>query len=173
MAGTFMNWLETIQKETKLTIRKIRCDNSGENRSLQELVRQDHNLNVKFEFTAPYTPQQNGEIQRKSATLYGRIRAMLNWARLTPYLRKKLWAQCANTATKLENIIVKNESRFTSYELFYGVNPEWAYFLRTFGEIGIVQDGRLGHIKENLPTEVFHACLLVTLKTMHQMYISS
>ena len=59
-------------------------------------------------------------------------------------------AQCANTATKLENIIVKNESRFTSYELFYGVNPEWAYFLRTFGEIGIVQDGRLGHIKGKL-----------------------
>ena len=130
MAGTFMNWLETIQKETKLTIRKIRCDNSGENRSLQELVRQDHNLSVKFEFTAPYTPQQNGKIERKFATLYGKIRAMLNWARLTPYLRKKLWAQCANTATKLENIIVKNESRFTSYELFYGVNPEWAYFLR-------------------------------------------
>ena len=150
MANTFMSWLTTIEKETKLTIRKIRCDNSGENRSLQELVRHDHNLSVKFEFTAPYTPQQNGKIERKFATLYGKIRAMLNWARLTPHLRKRLWAQCANTATKLENIIVKNESRFTSYELFYGTNPEWAYFLRTFGEIGIVQDGRLGHIKGKL-----------------------
>jgi hypothetical protein len=150
LPDTFMKWLNQIQKETKLTIKKVRCDNSGENRKLKNLIQLDHNLNVKFEFTAPNTPQQNGKIERKFATLYGKIRSMLNWARLTKHLRKKLWAQCASTATQLENIIVKDNTNATSYELFYGVNPEWIQFLRTFGEIAIVHDAQLGSIKGKL-----------------------
>ena len=48
VADTFMTWLNIIQKETKITIQKVRCDNSGENRKLQQLIKLDHNWNVKF-----------------------------------------------------------------------------------------------------------------------------
>ena len=118
-----MKWIEQIQKETKIIIQKVRCDNSGENWKLQKLLQQHFYLDTRFEYTAPYTPQQNGKIERKFATLYGKIRSMLNWAKLPPQLRRRLWAQCANTATQLENIIVKAGTKQTSYELFYGVNP--------------------------------------------------
>ena len=37
-------------------------------------------LNIEFEFTAPGTPQQNGVVECKFATLFGRARAMLNKA---------------------------------------------------------------------------------------------
>jgi transposase InsO family protein len=50
----------------------------------------DKDLNIEFEFTAPNTPQQNGKIERKFATVYGKMRAMLNCVKLTPHLREKL-----------------------------------------------------------------------------------
>ena len=45
-------------------------------------------LGVRFEFTAPNTPQQNGVTERKFATLYGRGRAILNKAGFTCRMRK-------------------------------------------------------------------------------------
>ena len=75
---------------------------------------------------------------------------MLNWARLNKTLRMKLWAHCAYTATKLENMIIKDNTKQTAYEKFYGKNPEWTNFLRTFGEMAIVHDGTLDKIKGKL-----------------------
>jgi transposase InsO family protein len=49
----------------------------------------DKDLNIKFEFTAPNSPQQNGKIERKFATLYGKMRTMLNGAKLTPHFRER------------------------------------------------------------------------------------
>ena len=120
----------------------IRCDGSGENFSLQELIKGDKELNVKFEITAPYTPQQNGKIERKFATLYGKMRAMLNGAKLRPHFREKFWAQCARLATQLENVIVKQNQQTSASMMFHGNEPNWVHHLRTFGEIGIVKDDK-------------------------------
>jgi Reverse transcriptase (RNA-dependent DNA polymerase) len=89
--------------------------------------------------TAPYTPEQSGMVERKYATLYGKVRAMLNWANFPDSLRQLLWAQCANHATQLENILSKQNSN-TASELFYGQNSPWIQHLKIFGEIGIVHD---------------------------------
>jgi predicted ABC-class ATPase len=75
-------------------------------------------------------------VERKYATLYGKVRAMLNWAKIPTSLRQLLWAQCANHATHLENI--QNSS--TASELFYGKNPPRIKHLKIFGEVGIVHD---------------------------------
>jgi transposase InsO family protein len=40
-------------------------------------------LNVKFEISAPGTPQQNGTVERAFATLFGKTKSMLNVARIT------------------------------------------------------------------------------------------
>jgi transposase InsO family protein len=61
----------------------------------QQQLAKDTKLNIKSEFTAPYTPQQNGKIERKFATLWGRVRATLNTSQRPWSLRNKLWAQCA------------------------------------------------------------------------------
>jgi hypothetical protein len=92
-------------------------ENSGENIRLQSLVHEDKTLTVRFELTALYTPEQNGMVERKYATLYGKVGAMLNWAKFPTSLRQLLWAQCANHATHLENIICKQNSS-TASELF-------------------------------------------------------
>jgi hypothetical protein len=37
-------------------------------------------LGVIVEFTSPYTPEQNGKVERSFASLWGRTRAILNEA---------------------------------------------------------------------------------------------
>ena len=117
----------------------MRCDNSGENLSLEKQCI-NKNMKIKFEYTSPGTPQQNGPIERKFATLYGRIQSMFVSAGIEGQLRKRLWAEAANTSAMIDNITVNQGVLKTPYELFSGENgpPRYACQLRTFEEIGIV-----------------------------------
>ena len=65
---SLMNELKAKGIETT----KIRCDNAGENESAERLLKKNK-FNVKFEYTAPDTPEQNGKVERKFAALYGRV----------------------------------------------------------------------------------------------------
>jgi hypothetical protein len=70
-------WLHEFQFRLGFKVKRMRCDNAGENRQFQKyLNRLPHH--IKFENTAPNTPQQNGKLERKFATLYGKVRAMPN-----------------------------------------------------------------------------------------------
>ena len=62
-------------------------------------------MGISFEYTAPQTPQQNGIVERLFATLSGKTRAMMNHAGFTTEMRSFHWAECANTATKLEGLM--------------------------------------------------------------------
>jgi hypothetical protein len=106
------------------------------------LLKGHETLNINLEFTAPNTPQQNGKVERKFQTLYGKVRSMLNWARLPITMRRRLWAQCAKTATLLKNIILKHHSEITSYELLHGKASPHIDFLRKFGEVAMVHDAK-------------------------------
>ena len=76
-------WIKGIAKKHRIEIKKIRLDNSGENKSLQKEC-DKQNLGIIFEFTAPGTPQQNSIAERRIPTLMGRARAMLIQAGLEP-----------------------------------------------------------------------------------------
>ena len=69
-------WIRSISKKHNIEIKRIRLDNSGENRSLQKEC-DKANMGITFEFTAPGTPQQNSMVQRRIPVLRGRARAML------------------------------------------------------------------------------------------------
>ena len=69
-------WIRGLSKKYKIEIKRIRLDNSGENRSLQKEC-DKANLGIIFEFTAPGTHQQNSVAERRIPTLMGRARAML------------------------------------------------------------------------------------------------
>jgi transposase InsO family protein len=71
------------------TVKFIRCDNAGENKALEKACLKE-GLGIQFEYTAPGTPQQNGKVERKFATLNARVRAMLNHAGLPSKLRQGL-----------------------------------------------------------------------------------
>ena len=60
---------------------------------------------IHFEMTAHDTLQQNGKLERAIATIYSRSRAMLNAAGMPKWMREKLWAECVNLATMIDNVL--------------------------------------------------------------------
>ena len=142
-----VNFVKNL-KEIGKKVRYIRCDNAGENLSLQKAI-DDEGLNVKFEYTARNTPQQNGKVERAFATLYGRMRAMMISAKFDATMKQQLWMEAAATATKLDNILCEKNKK-SPYFLFHNENPEYEKYLRTFGEYGIVTTNPGGTIRSKL-----------------------
>jgi len=67
---------------------------------------------------------------------------MLNSAGLSgnyESLHHGLWAECANTATKLANIAAPS-NKSPPHNQFFKMTPPFVFNLRVFGEIGIVND---------------------------------
>ena len=87
--------------------KKIRLDNSRENRMFQAKTNQQ-NLGIKFKLTAPGTPQPNSVVERKFPTLMGRARVMMIHAGFDDYFKKKFWCEVVSTATKLDNMMVRH-----------------------------------------------------------------
>ena len=98
-------------------------------------------MGILFEYTAPNTPLQNGRIERAFATLYGRVRSMLNAARLNKEFIYGLLSECACTACELDNLDCDNKSGKPWYVQFYRKDYKGFPYLKKFGEIGIVTQG--------------------------------
>ena len=78
---TMILWIKNLYMKYHIRIKRIRFDNSGEKRMLQEKPNQQK-LGIKFKFTAPETPQQNSVVETKFPTLMQRARAMMTHAGL-------------------------------------------------------------------------------------------
>jgi hypothetical protein len=137
------NWLQRTKKQG-IKIQVTRCDNGGENKSLQDKIDTTPDFNTHFEHTAPYTPEQNVSIERKFQTFYGKTSYMLNACHLPIHLREQLWAHTAYLASLLDIILVKNHKDKSPYKSWYNKITPWSSNLRSFGEIGIIQDGAIG-----------------------------
>jgi hypothetical protein len=64
--------------------------------------------------------------------------------------RETLWAECAATATKLDNLLVRTSEDKNPYKLFYGKENPIKKHLKIFGEIGIVTKSNTSKIKSKL-----------------------
>ena len=110
--------IKELKQAYDIDVKTIRCDNSGENNALQRSCKQE-GLGITFEYTAPNTPQQNGRVERRFPTLYGRVRAMLRDVSVS-INNKRLWAEAANTATDLDNMLLKQGETTNSFHKFFG-----------------------------------------------------
>ena len=79
-----VKYLEGLSQKVKY----IRCDNAGENQG--KLQKVCASFGIELEYTAPYTPQMNGVVERRIAVLLNGARASLYAANLTEDSRKKL-----------------------------------------------------------------------------------
>ena len=136
-AKTVAEFVQNLKSKENVVVRYIRCDNAGENKKIEEKTNQ-LGLGIKFEYTAPNTPQQNGVVERKFATLYGRVRTMFADCEMGPEtkIRKGLWTECANTATKNENVSVRDVN--PPFTKFHGRDSRIVPHLHRFGEMGVV-----------------------------------
>jgi transposase InsO family protein len=77
---TLKGFLRQAQNEFGLRVKKIRSDNGTEFKNSQiEGFLEDEG--IKHEFSSPYTPQQNGVVERKNRTLLDMARTMLDETR--------------------------------------------------------------------------------------------
>ena len=126
--GTLKRFLRRAQNEFELKVKKIRSDNGSEFKNLQveEFLEEE---GIKHEFSAPYTPQQNGVVERKNRTLIDMARTMLGEFK-TP---ERFWSEAVNTACHAINrVYLHRLLKKTSYELLTGNKPNVSYF-RVFG----------------------------------------
>jgi transposase InsO family protein len=72
------------------------------------------------EFSSPYTPHQNGVVERKNRTLLDMVRTMLDEYK-TP---DRFWAEAINTACySINRLYLHRILKKTSYELLTGKSP--------------------------------------------------
>jgi hypothetical protein len=81
------------------------------------------------------------KLNTKFATLYRKIRSILNATGFPAFQRSRLWPYAAKCITPLENTIV-DSSTMTASEKFTGSNPKWFKNFLTFGEIGITYNNQ-------------------------------
>jgi hypothetical protein len=106
---SFLNMLHSLSIQT----RYIRCDNAGENVSLEkQLKNYPHLCHIRFEYTPRDSPQYNGKVERRIAVLMGRVRSVLTAAGLPDSLRQRLWAEAASYVTAIENQLLSIRTRF-------------------------------------------------------------
>jgi hypothetical protein len=105
-------------------MRAIRSDNGSEFRN-SHFETFCHDLGLEHQFSSPYTPPQNGVVERKNRTLCEMARMMLDEHR-TP---RRYWAEAVNTACYVMNrIYLWVHKKKTCYKLMHGCTPKVSHF---------------------------------------------
>lgn len=125
---TVIDFANEAQRQHDAKILMIRSDNGTEfkNYTLDEFLGDE---GIKHQYSAPYTPQQNGVVERKNLTLMYAARTMMSEFK-SPY---NFWAKAINTACHASNrLYLRKGLNKTPYEILTSNKPNLKYF-RVFG----------------------------------------
>ncbi|CAI7866012.1 unnamed protein product [Closterium sp. NIES-53] len=121
MLVVFEKWLKEVERQTSKSVKRLRSDHRGEFLGLAfaDLV---EDKGILHNLMCPYTPQQNGMVEREMRTVVEAVRTMLlhmsvkhHWWHLA--LRQAVWV-----CNYLERASLP--PRTTSYELLFEKNPD-------------------------------------------------
>ena len=129
--GRFKKFKVLIEREAGTTIKTLRTDRGGEFTS--------HDFNnfceengIQRHLTAPYSPQQNGVVERRNRTVLEMTRSILKHMSVPNYM----WGEAVRHVTYLVNRSATRTLAYkTPYEMFKGSKPNVSH-LRVFGCIG-------------------------------------
>ena len=88
----------------------MRMDRASENRKTAEPIKRKC-PEVQMECTSNNTPQQNGKVERFTATMWNGVRAMLDGAGLKGDKRRKLWGEAWRLRKDWWTLLSKGEKR--------------------------------------------------------------
>lgn len=125
----FKKFVAQVERQTGKSVKTLRSDNGGEYRS-REFDKFCENSGIKREFTAPYTPQQNGMAERLNQTLMNGVRALLHQGQMPD----SMWAEAIATVAYLRNRSVTQAlgKKLTPYARWHGGFPDSEH-LRVWG----------------------------------------
>ncbi|KAI3752793.1 hypothetical protein L2E82_24830 [Cichorium intybus] len=119
-----INFIKQTELKLKRPVRRIRSDNGLEfkNITLDSFLK---NKGIEHNFSAPYTPQQNGVVERRNRTLCEAARSMLIFADLPQYF----WAEAIATACYTQNrSLIHKHLHKTPYEVINNRKPNIKFF---------------------------------------------
>ncbi|KAI3728565.1 hypothetical protein L6452_17203 [Arctium lappa] len=122
----FVLYKYEVENQLNKKIKVVRSDKGGE--YVSPFAEFCSNNGIRHEFTAPYSPQQNGMAERKNRTLKEMVNAML----ISSGLSQNMWGEAILSANYLLNKIPRKEKDETPYELWMGRKPSYKY-LRVWG----------------------------------------
>ena len=129
-------------KNAGIHVKYIRLDNAGENKKLAQRTESSAwKFNITYEFTGRDTPQRKHLAELGFAAIYNEGRAMMVHANFPKLIRYLVYNEVFKTATLLDGLVVieLNGQKKTRFEHFFGKNPRFINYLRTFWEAGTVK----------------------------------
>lgn len=129
-------FLAKFEEETTSRVKRIQTDFGSEfvnkrNEILFALER------VVHETTAPYTPQQNGTVEREMQTIVNMARTMLQASKLPT----KLWDEAIKTACFIKNRLPNSSTDKTPYELVRSKKPKMSHLCEFGRQVHVMIDG--------------------------------
>jgi hypothetical protein len=124
----FQDYKTLVENELEKKIKTVRTDGGGEfcSKHTRHFLRKH---GIKHQSSTPYTPQQNGRVERMNRTIITMAKCMMTDAQL----ERRFWAEAVNTAVYIKNRIshtaIHNE---IPYELWYKKKPDLSN-VRVFG----------------------------------------
>jgi len=120
----FIDFATEVQRQHNLLIMAIRSDNGSEfkNYTLNDFLSDE---GIRHQYSAAYTPQQNGVAERKNRTLMDMARSMMAEYKS----RYNFWAEAISTACHSSNrLYLRKGLNKTPYEILTGNKPYILYF---------------------------------------------
>ncbi|NBU34777.1 hypothetical protein EBS40_09225, partial [bacterium] len=121
-------WLALAERQSERKLKVIRTDNGTEFKGAVEDWLRD--LGIQRQLTVPYSPQQNGRVERWHRTMGEGVRTML----LASGLPASTWGETLRHLTWVKNRVVHSALNpgKTPYEMWFGRKPDLS-MLKTFG----------------------------------------
>ena len=108
----FKRYITLVENQLNTKIKSLRTDRGRE--YLSDLFKAYCNENcIARQLTIPYTPQQNGVVERRNRTLLDMVRSMMAQAKLPI----SFWGDALMTTTYILNSVPSKSVSSTSYEL--------------------------------------------------------
>ncbi|SGZ30015.1 BQ5605_C052g12592 [Microbotryum silenes-dioicae] len=135
----FNTFRTSVENMTGKKIRSVRSDNGGKFTS-KMFETYFKTSGIIHERTAPYTPENNGQVERLNGSIMTTVKAMLHDANLP----KTFWSYAMQAAVYLSNrTTVARLNGVTPYEIIFGKKPCVSH-IKPFGAVASVHiDGTL------------------------------
>ena len=128
VADVFWKYKTLVENQSGVVMQVIRTDNDTEY-TFERFNNLCEEAGIEYQLTAPYTPQENGVVERKNRTIMEMTRCLLH----KKGLPKKFWVEVANIAIFLLNRLpTKSLQKKTPFEAWFGYKP-LLLNLKTFG----------------------------------------
>nr|GEZ26437.1 zinc finger, CCHC-type [Tanacetum cinerariifolium] len=122
---TFKEFKKTIENKLRTTLKMFRMDHGGEF-NLSEFTQYCKENGIARQLTAPYSPQQNGVVERRNRTIMSTTRCMMKATEMP----QEFWAKAVRHAIYILNSVPTKA--LEPYEAIKGKKPNLKD-LRVFG----------------------------------------